>query len=97
MYRLYLVLLAPLALCGCLQPVTSRLDRTNAQLALTNMQLEQVNAQLRDANNRLDGLTRQIESANQTLARTAVQVEATNTKLAVFEKALRNVPSLKLE
>jgi septal ring factor EnvC (AmiA/AmiB activator) len=61
MYRLFLLLTTSLAVAGCLQPLTSRLDETNARLV-------QVTEQLDEANRRLARIEKGVDVANEKLA-----------------------------
>jgi len=68
MRRLFLVGAVPLVLAGCLGPLTSRLDKTNEQLALANQQLAVATAELHEANQKLGKMQDQLDEANRTLS-----------------------------
>ena len=60
MYRRCLFFLVCLIVAGCLNPLTSRLDETNARMARMNEQVD-------EANRHLASIEAQIEQANQKL------------------------------
>jgi len=60
MYRLFLLLTVGLTLAGCMQPLTSRMDETNARLA-------QVTEQMEETNRRLARIDRSVDSTNEKL------------------------------
>ena len=60
MYRLFLLLTASVALAGCLQPFTSRIDESNSRLA-------QVTEQIEETNRRLARIDRSVDATNEKL------------------------------
>src|SRR5262245_47122255 len=94
MRRLHLLItLAPLALAGCLNPLTVRIDATNAQITQTNSQMAQTNQMLMLANQHLEetrraftGLEAKLDQMNQSLGKMEGHLEGTNQKLGTMEK-----------
>src|SRR5262245_11813446 len=87
MRRLHLLMtLAPLALAGCLNPLTLRIDATNAQIAQTNQMLMQANQQLDETRRAFNGLEGKLDQMNQSLGKMEGHLEGTNQKLGTMEK-----------